>query len=150
MGHLFIVVMSVVLLSIVVVGGINYISSDVGARTDAVRQIATSRNAIEGAIASYRMANRGTLPPADMAWKAALDGYIARGGYDVPEGLTWRYLPTDGGQRVLCLEATAPISKALQQALERSAVGAAQLGTACPGDEGEVAAALVVPLQHLE
>lgn len=156
--------MSIALLAIVIVGGANYLSTDIGVRTETVRQVATSRNAIEGALASYRVANRGALPPVeasdeDTTWKAALDGYMAPGGLSAPVGMTWRYVQGSQGT-LLCLETDDghALSNAVLSGLERAAGTDGILQDGCAGPEVESLSAasiggqpaLVVPIKIAE
>lgn len=124
MGQLVIVVMAIGLLAILSVAGINYMNSDLGARTEAIRQIAVSRNAIETGIATYRIANSGHLPDGK-EWKTVLDGYVPETAFRVPGNLKWKLKKDEAENGVgsyLCLTATDTLpSDAVLYALEQSA-----------------------------
>lgn len=140
MFQLVAVVMAIGLLAIVMAGGLNYISTDVGVRTETVRQISVSRNAIESGLSAYRLANRGHLPPAEgsdsgLDWRAMLDGYVVENGFKAPDSMQWRLVEDETtGKKYLCLEAVADaaISNAVVAALETSAKSSNGIvGAAC-------------------
>lgn len=144
MFQLVAVVMAIGLLAVVMAGGLNYISTDVGVRTETVRQISVSRNAIESGLSAYRLANRGHLPPAEgsesgLDWRAMLDGYVTDNGFKAPDSMQWRLVENSAtGEKYLCLEALedVAISKAVVAALETSAkTSNGKVGTGCPTTE---------------
>lgn len=154
MAQLFIVVLSIALLAIVIAGGVNYLNTDIGVRTETTRMVQTSRHSLESAFLAYRLANRGALPQpeapgGDEIWLGELSGYAGLGATSAPAGMRWRYVE-DAGVKSLCLvtEGAVTISDAVLSGLEQVDDEHGVIRTDCIGEGSKVA--LLLPLRITE
>lgn len=165
MAQLVIVVLAIVLTAIVVAGGSNYLSADIGVRTDTAHRVSTTVHVLETAFRSYRIANKGALPTPgilselpelEQPWRSELASYTPSGGIDTPLRMVWDYIETSdetSTHRILCLHG-AGITKAQHDGLVSVSRQLPQtmLTKSCLDDAADPAfdgfAALIVPLRN--